>query len=320
MEGHHPLWLLADIGATHARFALYDPQQQSYTHDTQTLVAQYDSLAHACKSYLKDHAVSIDAAAIAIACPILGDQVTMTNHPWNFSQQQFKSELQLNHLLLLNDQVATAYGIPFLPSKALRPLGPHLENDNINPKGILAPGSGLGTATLIPTSYGWHAFASEGGHVTLAPTNDFEAQIIGLLTKKQGHISAECLASGLGIINLYETICDLKNVPPSTLLTPSCIVAAAANDPCAQQTLVYFTRFLGNIAGNLALSLGARGGIYLAGGIIPKLGIIFDEVEFRQAFETKGRFADYLSTIPTFLITHPLPAFVGLQQIVLAAK
>ena len=206
MENHPPLWLLADIGATHARFALYDPQQQSYTHDINTLVNEYDSLTSACKSYLRDCSVTVSGAAIAIACPVLGEQVTMTNHPWDFSQQQLKNELQLEHLRLVNDQVAVAYGIPLLAPDSLRFLGSHLESDEASPKGILAPGSGLGTATLIPTSQGWQAFASEGGHTTLAPTNDFEAQIIGLLTKKQGHVSAERLVSGLGIINLYETI------------------------------------------------------------------------------------------------------------------
>jgi glucokinase len=313
MQNHSPLWLLADIGATHARFALYDPQQETCHHNSQTLVTQYDSLSTACKSYLEKHATTINNAAIAIACPVLDDQVTMTNHPWGFSQQQLKRDLRLNHLVVINDQVAIAQGIPFLAKNVLQTIGTSVPMDATSPKGVLAPGSGLGTATLIPTADGWYAFASEGGHVTLAATNDFEAQVIAALAKKYGHISAERLVSGQGIINLYETICGLEGAPLMTPLTATAITAAAT-DPCAKKTVTCFTRFLGNVAGNLALSLGARGGIYLAGGIIPKLGTAFDATVFRTAFEAKGRFASYLSTIPTFLITHPLPAFIGLQR------
>ncbi|MEI8296121.1 MAG: glucokinase [Alphaproteobacteria bacterium] len=317
MQNRSTIWLFADIGATYVRFAIYDPTQETYSDPSQTLVAQYDSLAAACKSYLEERALTISAAAIAIACPILGDQVTMTNHSWGFSQQQFKHDLQLDHLIVINDQVAIARGIPFLPQNAIQPLGGVLAIDESAPKGVLAPGSGLGTATLVPTANGWHAFASEGGHVTLAATNEFEAQVIAALAKKHGgHISAERLVSGQGIVNLYQTICQLEGCAPSAPLTAQDIVAAGATDDRAQKTIAGFTGFLGNVAGNLALSLGARGGIYVSGGIISKLGQAFDVKVFRDAFEAKGRFADYLHATPTFLITHPMPAFIGIRQMI----
>ncbi len=311
------LWLLADIGATNLRFALYNPQQGVYRNEFQALVTQYSSLSVACQSYLEMHNTTINAAAIAIACPVLGDEVTITNYSWNFSQHELKRDLCLKHLVVINDLLAVAQAIPFLPEHTIHPLGPTVPIDVSCPKGVLAPGSGLGTATLIPIANDWYGFASEGGHVTLAATDNFEILVIAELAKRYGHVSAERLVSGQGIVNLYKAICDLGSYPKLTTLTAKAIVTAAETDPCAKKTLTYFSRFLGNIAGNLALSLGARGGIYLAGGIIPELGKSSNVNAFRTAFENKGRFSAYLRTVPTFSITHPLPAYVGLQKLIL---
>jgi len=164
----------------------------------------------------------------------------------------------------------------------------------------------------VDASGQWNALSGEGGHVTLAATDDLEVALLDLLRKRFGHASAERVLSGPGLVNLYEALSAVRGAAAQFTL-PQDIVNAAreGSDAMAIETAGLFCGFLGNVAGNLALTLGARGGLYVGGGITPKLGPAFDAKRFRSQFETKGRFASYLSEIPTWLITAANPSLTG---------
>ena len=181
------------------------------------------------------------------------------------------------------------------------------------PIGLLGPGTGLGVSGLLPAPDGrFVTLSGEGGHVTLAATDDREAAVLALLRGRFGHVSAERVLSGGGLVNLYDALARLDGVAPREL-QPADVTRAAVDgsDPHGAQAVRLFARVLGNVAGNLALTLGARGGIYIGGGIVPRLGAAFDDESFRQGFEHKGRFAGYLAAIPTWVITAATPALVG---------
>jgi glucokinase len=185
------------------------------------------------------------------------------------------------------------------------------------PIGILGPGSGLGVSGLVPAAGAWTPLAGEGGHVTMPPATERESAILGLMRRRFDHVSAERVLCGPGLVNLYAAIAELDGVPAASY-TPAQIAdpAQGAADPRCRETVETFCAMLGTVAGNLALTLGARGGVYIAGGIVPKLGPAFDMSQFRNRFEAKGRFRAYLAAVPTYVITHPVPAFVGLAGLV----
>jgi glucokinase len=308
--------LLADIGGTHSRFALYNPGGKPERAE----ILQNDKfpdLQSVCTDYLERHGqtTKIDCAALAVACPVTGDAVELTNLNWRFSQSGLKSHLQLDELLVCNDFEALAYALPFLDDADLTTI----RAPAVNAEGVMAvldPGTGLGVATLIPTSEGWQALPGEGGHVTLAAATDDEAVILKTLRRHHQHVSAERLLSGPGLLNLYAALTDGDSTV-STPKSPPALVAAAlsGNDPWAEKTLNLFLGFLGNVAGNLALTVGAQGGIYLGGEILPAILTAITDSPFRQRFEAKGRFQNCLHATPTCVITHPTPAFVGLKAI-----
>jgi glucokinase len=177
---------------------------------------------------------------------------------------------------------------------------------------VLGPGSGLGVSGLIPAGAGWIPLAGEGGHATVAPATDRESAVLDRMRRHFDHVSAERVLSGPGLVNLYNTLAALDGVPSRGYMAAQITdpEIGAADPVCAEATSL-FCAMLGTIAGNLALTLGARGGIYIGGGIVPRLGQRFVRSPFRARFEAKGRFSEYLAVIPTWVVTHPLPAFLG---------
>jgi len=180
------------------------------------------------------------------------------------------------------------------------------------PIGVLGPGTGLGVSGLVPCESGWVALAGEGGHATMAPATDRESVVLDRLRRHFDHVSAERVLSGPGLVNIYTTLASIDGVP-AKCYTPAQIadLGIRVEDPLCTETTAMFCSMLGTMAGNLALTLGARGGVYIGGGIVPRLGHAFVLSPFRQRFEAKGRFQPYLAAIPTFVVTHPLPAFLG---------
>lgn len=310
----HSVRLVADIGGTHARFALLD----AHGRPSQVRVlkcANYPELETAILAYLaRVGDVRPSAAVIAIANPVTGDRIAMTNHHWSFSTRELQAQLGLASLTVVNDFAALAAALPLLTSRELVQIGGGAAVPD-TPIGVLGPGTGLGVAGLIRVGKHWCPLAGEGGHVTLAPADDFESDILARLRQRWSHVSAERILSGPGLVVLREAIGAMRQqlVEP---LDPAEITrrALAGSDALCRETLATFCAMLGSVAGNLALTLGARGGIYLGGGILTQLGSYLAESPFRARFEAKGRFASYLAAIPCYVIRAEQPALLGASR------
>jgi len=308
--------LIADIGGTHARFALCGADG---TVGKPLVLACHDfpDLTRAAQDYLTQVAPARPRrGAFAVASPVLGDVIRMTNHPWTFAIDSVRRDLGLDDLNVLNDFAAIAHAVPYLqPADQVQVGGGATVAGT--PVAVLGPGTGLGVSALIPVADGWVAVATEGGHATLAAATAREDAVIAVL-RRDGHVSAEDTLSGGGLVNLYRALSELESETPDGSLAPHDVTERALAGMCPRcaEALEMFCAMLGTTASNLALSLGARGGVYIAGGIVPRLGDAFQMSGFRRRFEDKGRFSDYLAAIPTFVITHPLPAFVGLAHLV----
>jgi glucokinase len=309
--------LIADIGATNMRCALLDSSgrilaTERFKND------DFSSLEEVLLAYLGRRRADDrpSRAALAVAAPILGDEVRLFNRDWAFSQQQLAQDLKVERLIVINDFAAVAWALPRLTAAHTRKIGggeaaPH------KVIAVLGPGSGLGVSSIIPCDDGWAVAQGEGGHVTLAATTDDEAAVIDLVRMEHGHCSAEHLVSGPGIVNLYTMLGRLEGRPRAAAsITPAEITAAAAEgEPLALRAREMFFELLGSTAGNLALTVGALGGVYVAGGIVPQLLEAFAASRFRERFEAKGPYRYYMEHIPTYAITEPLPAFIGLRAL-----
>jgi glucokinase len=305
-------WLVADIGATNARFGLVSPKG-AVLHTRTLAVADHPTIADAITAYLGEigKLPMPRQGAIAIASAITDDRVAMTNHPWSFSISALRAQLGLARLEVINDFTALALALPHLSPQERQPIGGGTAVAGA-PIGVLGPGSGLGVSGLVSAGAGWIPLAGEGGHATMAPASDRESAVLGRMRLHFDHVSAERVLSGPGLINLYNTLAALDGVSSrgyaaAQITDPE---TGAADPLCAEATSL-FCAMLGTMAGNLALTLGARGGIYIGGGIVPRLGQRFAQSPFRERFEAKGRFSPYLAAIPTWVVTHPLPAFLG---------
>ena len=305
-------WLVGDIGATHARFGLVSPDG-SVLHSHTLPDEQYPTIEAALAAFLKERgsAPMPRQGAIAIASPITGDTVAMTNHPWRFSIRELRDRFSFERLEVINDFTALALALPHLRPEDRLAVG---GGDAVpaTPIGVLGPGSGLGVSGLVSSKSGWIPLTGEGGHATMAAATDRESAVLDRMRKHFDHVSSERILSGPGLVNLYNTLAQLDGIPSRGFTAPQITdLAVRAEDPLCVATLDMFCSMLGTMAGNLALTLGARGGVYIGGGIVPSLGRTFIDSPFRERFEAKGRFQAYLAAIPTFVVTHPLPAFLG---------
>ena len=307
--------LLADVGGTNARFAWQDHAQAPLTHVRVLPGADHPTLQAAMRDYIDGVGQGEPAeAAIAIANPITGDAVRMTNHHWAFSQAAVRAEFGLRRLRLLNDFTALALALPDLTPEQLRQVGGQTAVADA-PKALIGAGTGLGVSGLLPNGQGgWVPVQGEGGHVTLPVETDRERLLMDGLTARYGHASSERLLSGQGLLDAFEILCAADAATTSGINSPAAVTEAAlqARHPQAVEALALFCALLGSCAGNLALTLGARGGVYIGGGIAPRLGAALDASAFRQRFEAKGRFQGFLQAIPVWVITaDPSPALLG---------
>lgn len=312
--------LLADVGGTNARFTL-EIAPQKFVATLVLKCANYPTISDAIRAYLM-HPLALEAGArsvgkagIAIANPIGGDIVKMTNHHWSFSIQSVRDEFNFALLLVINDFKALAMALPFLNQAQKYQVGEGRARANAV-IGLVGAGTGLGVSALIPTRDGWTALDSEGGHVSFAPQNQLELDILQFALQRYSHVSAERFMSGSGIQLIYEAIAARAQHTGAVPDAPEITRRGLAKE-CALcvDALNIFCEMLGAMAGNLAVTLGAQGGVYIGGGIVPRLGQFFSESNFRQCFVQKGRFNSYLNQIPTFVITEPYPAFIGISAL-----
>jgi len=308
------LALVADIGGTHARFALIAPGGRDVISPVIMTCAEFPGLAEAAQAYLKKTVPDARprVAAFDVAGPVTGDTAALTNHPWRIQISAVRRALRLDRLEVINDFAALAYAVPRLVSADKSTIRAGAKNAS-GPIGVVGPGTGLGVAAVIPNkSGGWVPLASEGGHVTIAAVDEREEAILGELRRRFGHVSAERVVSGPGLANVYEAVCAVAKKKADPLTPEQVTERARAGDPLPAEALALFFAWLGNVAGNLALTVGATGGIAVAGGIVPRYLPLLAASKFEERFLDKGRLRAYLEPIPVYVVTHPLPAFIGL--------
>jgi glucokinase len=305
--------LLADIGGTNARFALLDGGAMGPIEVR--AVADYRRAADAIAQFLAPHieAGPVVAAAIGVAGPVEDGRCDFTNSDWVIDAAELRAEFGFRQVRVVNDFEATAWSLPRLATADLFSLGGGAGRKGA-PLVVLGPGTGLGVASLVPGQP--TAIATEGGHATLATTDARQDAIVQHLRSRFAHISAERALSGDGLVNLHDAIAaiDGRLVPPRDAQQ----VSRAALDgscPVCREALDTFCALLGAFAGDLALMFGARGGVYIAGGIVPRFTDHLARSAFRARFEAKGRFKDYLAAIPVHVILRPHAAFIGLASL-----
>lgn len=308
--------LVADVGGTNARFG-WQQQAGGEIVDVSTLpCADYASLSDAIVAYLaKVGRNTPPDCAIAIANPVTGDEVRMTNHHWAFSISALKAQCGFERLRVLNDFTALALALPHLPADELRKIGGGAPVAG-TPIALIGPGTGLGVSGLVPDGRGgWIALEGEGGHATLGGRTERETAVLRQIDALYGHASGERAVSGQGLIDVYEAMHKIDSPgAPVPAMSAAQIVHGALDERNAAclEAVDLFCAFLGTAAGNLALTLGARAGVYIGGGIVPRLGDTFAQSPFRSRFEAKGRFQAYLAAIPVYVIhAKQSPALLG---------
>lgn len=312
--------LLADIGGTYARFILAGEQLIGSTWSTE--VGSHESAIDALRTYLAfDHdAEPIGGALLAAAGPVQGGRCRLTNAAWTLDEEEIARALQLPWVRIVNDLEAVAAGLPDIDPAQTRLIGPDGALPGA-PMAIVSPGTGLGIACVVVGPGGRCVITSEGGHASLASTNEYQDRLIAILRRRFGRASAERVLSGPGLVNLHQAVAELEGCD-SPRLTPSDVTEAAfdGSSPACRAAIDAFCAFLGAVAGDVALTFGARGGVYIGGGIAPRFVDHLGHSSFREHFVSKGRMRSYLERIPTRVILHPNPAFVGLMSLARLAR
>jgi len=311
--------LLADIGATHARFGL-ETAPGVLGRVAVLRCDDYDGIVPLLHAYLEQHPNQrINHAAFALANPISGDFIRMTNRDWQFSTDEVRRTLGLSTLLIVNDFTALAMALPgFKPNDLMQVGGGAAQTHAVS--GVLGPGTGLGVSGVIPTIDGFVTLGSEGGHVNFAPSDEREFAILQFAWREWKHVSNERLISGPGMELIYRALAQRNDVDTDAGFAArgaAEIISGALeqHDALCLEVLECFAGMLGSAAANLAVTLGAFGGIFIGGGIVPRMGEWFAGSPFRARFEAKGRFTDYIAQIPTFVIMTPNPALYGVSAI-----
>jgi glucokinase len=303
--------LLADIGATYARFCI-EREQGVFEHVAVFACSEYAGFVEVVRAYLDTlPGPRPRHGAVALANPIDGDHVRMTNRAWAFSIQEAQRSLELGTLLVVNNFTALAMSLPRLGASGRRQVGGGVpQADAVI--GLLGPGTGLGVSGLVPTGDRWATLATEGGHVAFAPADERELRVLRHAWNSMPRVSAERVLSGPGIELIHQALTDgALSLPAAEIVRR----ALHGDDAACAETIDCFCGMLGAMASDLALTLGATGGIYVGGGIVPRLGERFDRSPFRERFENKGRLSDYVSRIPTYVLTAENPAFHGLSSL-----
>ncbi|MBU2955398.1 glucokinase [Marinobacter sp. F3R08] len=310
-----PYSLVGDIGGTNARFALVE-QGSVQPRAIEVLVCgKYSNLDDAVRDYLSRVGVpEVDRACLAVASPVRGTRVRMTNNHWCFDTEAIRQLFGWSAFKVINDFTAMALGVPHVADEQLVHVcgGP---GDNRRPRLVIGPGTGLGVSGLVPIEKGWVPLTTEGGHVDFAPTDDTEMAVLRILKARFGRVSVERILCGQGLLNLYQAHAEIQGVA-APLDAPEKITAAALEhtDSLACHTLRHFCEILGRVAGNGVLTLGSTGGVYLCGGILPRFLEFFLESRFRNGFEDKGRMRPILESTPVYVVSEPYTGLLGAAE------
>jgi glucokinase len=318
-DARYPL-LVADIGGTNVRFGWVSHIDDAINRVECYRCADYAKPEDAALEYLRSHHENARpvSVSIGVASVISSGVVKLTNSNWALDRVSFASAVGARRIDLFNDFEAIALGLPFLTPADYRAIDAN-RPDRLQPMGVVGAGTGLGVAGVLPVrdlAYTWQTVCGEGGHTTLAATNDFQAEVLRVARTLYPHVSAERLVSGLGLPTLRSAVAAVEGFNAKDVLTAEEIgdLGASRQDALCIRTLDTFAGFMGIVAGNLALTLGARGGVFIAGGIVPKIADFFATSSFREHFTAKGRYVDYLKAIATPIITAPYPGLDGLVR------
>lgn len=309
------LAVVGDIGGTNARFALVEPGSVELQEIDVLACSDYPGLDHAFQHYLaKKQPGPVQVASMAFACPVHEDLIQMTNNHWLFSKTAMQQTLGLRVFKCINDFTAMALGVPHLMDQQLVKIGGDVGNPH-SPRLVIGPGTGLGVSGLVKTSTAWVPLATEGGHVDFAPVNELQIAVFKNLSKRYKRISVERLLCGEGLVNIYKALTNLHKAE-SKYGSPEGISRGALEeqDPTAIATLELFCQVFGQVCGNAALTIGALGGVYICGGIIPRFLDFFIQSEFRNRFEDKGRMQGYMETIPVYVVTEKFTGLMGAAE------
>jgi glucokinase len=298
--------LLADIGATNSRFALVGPdgrpeRMMKFRGDE---VASFEA---AIGRYMEETNVRPEAAVVAIAAPVEGDAVTMTNRSWSFHLSDIAKRFGWRKIRGLNDFEAVGWALLRLTSGDVKPLGRAPAATERGVRVVFGPGTGLGVAALVPTKASWQVVPTEGGHVSFGPASDDEEPIFAALRAQLGAVSAERVLSGPGIEHLHRAMRGADQ----NLSAAEVVSRAHGGDAATRETVAMFVRLFGRLAGDLALTFRATGGIYVGGGVARRIGDMLEAVPFRAAFENHPPYESLLRRIPTTLITYDEPGLLG---------
>lgn len=307
-----PIGVVGDIGGTHSRFALVD-EAGHIRHPKAYQARDHAGLSEVLATYLEDMTPGRypTRAVLAVAGPVVDGEIEFTNIDWRISEGELVGSFAFESARLLNDFAAQALAAPVLEAADLRRLGPDLKGTNDAPVVVLGAGTGFGVGGLARSPWGDVPIAAEGGHASFAASDAVEDQVLVGLRQKYGRVSVERILSGPGLFELYQALGQQLGLPASLGDERAVIGADRAGDPLVDQTLDRFCGILGSVAGDIALTYGARGGVYIAGGIGPRIADRLANGSFRERFEAKGRLSDYMREIPTALILHPYAALVG---------
>ncbi|MUH71096.1 glucokinase [Psychrosphaera haliotis] len=303
--------LVADVGGTNIRLAIANLTDLSMDHVQTYRCADFAKIDDAIEQYLSFIETEIHFACIDVACPVTGDKVDLTNNHWCFSQKKLAEKFGFEKLYVINDFTAIAMAIPSLSEEQKTKIGGK-EPAEHKPIAIYGAGTGLGVAHLVYSGQKWIALGGEGGHADFAPTDAEQVAILEHLQHKYTTVSAEQLLSGLGLVQIYQALCSINNQPEQNF-QPADITTHGINntDEMAASAMRVFCRILGSFGGNLALTMATFGGVYIAGGIVPRFIEYLKVSEFRASFEAKGRFQPYVSGIPVYVVTEPQPGLLG---------
>ncbi len=316
--------LAADLGATKTNLAVFTPEAgpRQPSFEATLPSADYPDLKSLLRSYMSQTHLSVDAVSVGVAGPIVGDRATITNLGWVIETQQLKKALGVSTVRLLNDLQAIGCGVPWL-----QPHDVHLLNEG-HPQaggavGVIAPGTGLGEAFLTWDGSRYTSHPSEGGHVDFAPTDDLQAGLLRFLQERHDHVSYELVCSGMGLPSIYAYLQTrglsapewlAKELAQSNDPSPVIVNAALSRDRSCElctTTLEVFVAILAAEAGNLALKVLATAGVYIGGGIPPRILPALEGTRFMEAFRSKGRLRDFMSCVPVKVILNPKVALYG---------
>jgi glucokinase len=307
-------YLVADIGGTHARFAMSEHGKPGYNQELKLQCKDYESIQVAIKAYLEQHNLTTpERICIAAAGPVIQETIHLTNNHWVINGPELKSQVGAKEVHLLNDFAAVACSLVTLQTTDCKPIGasdtPDLNVDEFH-VGVIGPGTGLGAASLLRRHHHTMPLVTEAGHTSFAPETQLQQAVWNVLARRFGRVSDERILSGSGVENIYAALRELRQETSATLSAAD-IFAQHSTNTIAGETVKLFFEVLGQVAGNFVLSNGTFDGIYIAGGIVQRYPQLLTSSHFRTAFENKGRHRHIMQRVPTVLIQHPNPGLLG---------